>query len=718
MKSKFFLNIIFIIIIGNCSKYQFCDKKKKNKQIDREEEAMLLVPKWFQSKIVKTQKDVEQIKKSILQLYSEMKKNLLSYSINQITKENVNNYFYKTYYYIDEITFLVSQEEAKLHYYQLCCGGDLASEIQLVMKDITTFYIEEISYNKDIYELLKKVGELYIVNKDNIDEVEKKIIDDTIKNYHKIGIHLDSEKQKKLKALFIELNDLSMDFSMNIQKATNHIVVSESELEGLDKEQKKRLQKNKNDCYELGIDYPTYELIMQYCSNRDTRKKLYNEYYSCAYPKNNEIFNIFRKKKQDVASLLGFNNYVELDLDETMAKNIDNVKNLLVVIDSASREKSIIEKKELEDFAKGLFGDDYIIEAWDSAYINEKYKQKFYQINSEDLSYYFETMATIQKLLNIYCQFFDINMEIIKYSGPWQDWAYGEDVYVVRCSNKDGSLIGDILLDLFPRAGKYNHACQSSLVTPVLELNGAELKNYPLSIIVANFNKAVADTPSFLYMNQVETFFHEFGHALHSLFGQSKWNSYVGTSVYSDFVEVPSQLFEFWLLDKKILKMVSSHYKTSEPLPDEIINKLVKKHYHGIGLFYQRQVSFSALSLELFLDTEALLKDCINKYDEKYIKLSCTPTPESSIARFGHIVSSLYGPKYYSYLWSFLYSLLFFNYINKKNGLLDQRIGSELRNKVLAKGGTIEPEKLIADFLNTTEFDCMKVFKDYINQSM
>lgn len=684
---------------------------------------MVTLPLWFEKKIIKKKEDVVKIKDDIINLYNKLKNTLLSYQDTPLTENNIDDIFTKTYYFQDCISNQISKKLAYLHYYELLGYGDqeVMDEIQKAQQEINSFAIKNIQYNKDIYILLKKVGTCFL-DREVITccyPVEKKLIEDTMKAYKKIGIDLDEETKNKVQHLLIDLDELSLQFSINIQNTDNHIMVNEESLDGLNTEQKKRLEKVLDNKYKLGVDYPTYELIMKYCNVRETREALYKQFITRAFPKNQEIFNTFRNKKHELATLLGYNNFAEYDLDNAMAKKVGIVSSFLDDIAQATEEKARDEKKELEKFARELFSDNnFIIQAWDIAYINEQYKQKYYHLNSEEISKYFPTMETIDKLLQVYCIFFDINMKIVQYDAQITDWAYNENVYVVRCTHKDNTIIGDIILDLFPRQKKYSHACQFGIVSAVLNDTETNLQEHPIVAIIANFNKPTEDTPSFLYMNQVETFFHEFGHALHSLFGQSKWSCFAGTAVYSDFVETPSQLFEFWLLDKKVLKIVSHHYKTGQSLPDDIIDQLINEHYFSIALQYQSHLFNMNLCLNLFVDNNQNIQTLIEKYNKSCIRLSNTPIQESFVASFGHLTSSLYGPKYYAYLWSFMYSIAIFDYIKKYDGLLDKTYGKKLREKILSKGGAIEPDILISNFLDGQSFDRVRLFKKYINRKL
>ena len=305
---------------------------------------------------------------------------------------------------------------------------------------------------------------------------------------------------------------------------------------------------------------------------------------------------------------------------------------------------------------------------------------------------------TINKLLNIYCTFFDIDMKIIEYDD--NSWKFDENIKIIRILKKNGDIIGDLILDLYPRENKYSHACFDNMISAVLKKGSDfELIEMPIGLIIANFNKPTALHDGLLKYGEVRTFFHEFGHALHGLFGATEFYSQSGTNVSADFVETPSQLFEQWLLQDNLIKDISCHYETKEPLPSEIIQKIIDIEFYDLGLFFQRQINLSLLALELFLRPNEPVNNIIDELSNKTIRLSYVDSLSQFVYSFGHLASSLYGPKYYAYLWSLVYALDFFYCIKAQNGLLDSKVGVKLKEAVLSQGGSNDPFVLLENFL-------------------
>lgn len=257
--------------------------------------------------------------------------------------------------------------------------------------------------------------------------------------------------------------------------------------------------------------------------------------------------------------------------------------------------------------------------------------------------------------------------------------------------------MGSIVLDLFPREGKFPCACQTTIIPSVYDKVGTRIP--AVVLVIANFSKPTADQPSLLTHREVKTFFHEFGHALHSIFGATNLFGQSGTQVKSDFIELPSQMLEQWLWDKQVLRDISSHYKTNEKLPDALIDRMIAAKNVFIGTQIDRQINMAVYSLELYsamgdVDSDQLDKKIAGLYSpyETYI-------PEAhQQASFGHLVDDLYASKYYSYLWSEVFAADIFDTI-KQHGLTNSEIGTKYRDTILAKGGSADPEELLVNFL-------------------
>lgn len=707
INNKIFLGILISIIDFKRDK-----NKKSEIQIMK---TIKIVPNWFQN-IIKNKRDVIKIKDKILFLYTELiEEKLLSQKEDEVTEKNIQDFFQKTYVVIEDYHFHINNHFSAFYWYlHLESDNEIKNDIQQILSELENFIIKEFTYNKSIYILLKKVGELYL-NYPLAETNEKKLIQDTFYNYKKIGIDLSEEKQKRLKEVSLLLSNISREFELNIQNQDNHIIAKEKDLTGLNKEQIARLKKLDNGDYKIGVDYPTNNLIMSYCDNSRIRKDLYIAFNTRAYPINVSLLEQIRNLTHEQANIIGYSNYAELDIEPQMAKTVENVEKFLDNSAKATASKALKEKELLTDFAKNeLFQDEsYVIHPWDVPYIFQKYESMQCAIDAEEIAAFFPVIKTIEKIITIYSKFFDLTMEMVSYEDD--SWQPSSEIIILRIT-KNGQEIGDLLFDLYPRQGKYSHACFSGIVSSVYHKNNSnKLKELPLGLIIANFNRPTEEHDGLLKYEEARTLFHEMGHALHHFLGTTEFFSQSGTSTMYDFVEVPSQLFEQWLLEKDILKEVSGHYKTNERMKDEIIEKIIKLEFYNLGLFIQRQINSSRLALHLFTQHDTPVETIREKLAQETISLSYYDNIfNQSVYSFGHISCGVYGPKYYVYLWSLVYAIDFFQKIKTENGLLDKTIGNKLINTVLKKAGFEDPEILSELFLEKKP--SLESFFTYLNR--
>ncbi len=390
---------------------------------------------------------------------------------------------------------------------------------------------------------------------------------------------------------------------------------------------------------------------------------------------------------------MGFDSFAALNLDSQMVKVPERAEQFLTDLIARAREKAELELKAfIEELPESVtLMADGKVKAWDVPYLKIKYKEKHFNIDELKISEYFPMQQTIDALLDIYHQFMGVTFKEVPISGMWH-----EDVRLIEVYDKKGTqLLGYLFLDLYPRSNKYSHAAHAGLIQAMILPDGKRIPD--VSVVMANFPKPTKDKPSLLMRADVRTFFHEFGHAMHALLGATQMGSFSGTSVKTDFVEMPSQMLEEWLWDKDIIKKVSHHYKTGEPLPDDVINNIVALKRYDSGNFVQTQSRYSQLSLDLYKagedkDPYKIQEDLIAKIHPRIFF-----GPEYHMhASFGHLTG--YGAKYYGYLWSKVFALDLFEEI-KKHGLLNPQIGERYVQEVIGKGGSKDPNELLKNFL-------------------
>ena len=566
------------------------------------------------------------------------------------------------------------------------------TQAQKALLQLQDFSIDVISNNISLYNAIKEYAQLK-ADAEGLNAEEKKYLKETLEGFEKGGLGLPHEQQEVLKQIKKDLSKLSLDFSTNINNDASSITVAREDLAGVSDIFIKNLKQDEQGKYIVGVDYPTYFTIMETCSVGATREKLWLAFNNRAYPANDPVLKKIIALRDQRAKMVGFSSYAALEIDDEMAKTPARVKeflgNLLSKTDVKMAQEIDLLKKHLpagvELTEQGQF------KPWDFAYVKAEYKRTHLAFDEEALKEYFSMQHTIDQLLAIYEQFLGVEFRQEPLDGLWH-----EDVRYIAAYTKDNQLLGHLLLDLYPRPNKYGHACMMDIVPAVKSKNGDYLP--PVIIVLANFAKPNSDQPSLLRHDDVKTFFHEFGHAMHGLFGATQMAGFSGTSVTRDFVEVPSQMLEEWMYDTAILKQISKHYITGKSLDDATIAKIQEIRQFGSGHFVQRQVGLALLSLAYYSegadkDPVALKRELLGRLQGNYFVADEREHFESS---FGHLMG--YGARYYSYLWSKVFALDMFAHV-KKYGLLNYEIGKQYIDKVIGKGGSVEPDVLLVDFL-------------------
>jgi len=554
------------------------------------------------------------------------------------------------------------------------------------------FSVDYLGNNRQLYQALKE----YVdgnATKDTLAVSDWYYINKTMDDFKRNGLDLPDDQLEKIKALNKELSALELNFSTNVAQDNSTITVAQDQLQGLESDFIESLKKTEDGQYILGCDYPTYMNVMQNCSVESTRKELFTAFNNRAYPINEPVLRDIIAKRHQLAVMLGFDTYADLDLSNQMVKTPEKAEQFIKELAAKSGVKAQQEFEQLvSDLPEGTtLTSDNKIKPWDFAFVANYYKKKHFDIDENVIAQYFPMEKTVKGLLDIYQQFFGLVFKEQSVQGAWH-----EDVKLVQVYKAhDNALLGYLLLDLYPRANKYSHACHVTIIPATYDEQGKAISG--TSLVIANFPKSTESKPSLLKRSDVKTFFHEFGHALHALLGRTQIASLAGTHVKRDFVEMPSQMLEEWLSDADVLKQVSSHYQTGAPLPDDLIKRTLDLKNFDSGTFVQRQLMLSSLALEYYKAGEQ--KDMYKIYKN----LSKTMRPmvafedaDHMYASFGHLTG--YGAKYYGYMWSKVFALDLFAQI-KKHGLLNPEIGKKYVHHVIGKGGSDDPMVLLQSFL-------------------
>ena len=542
------------------------------------------------------------------------------------------------------------------------------------------FAIEELEGNKQIYNAIKE----YTPANDLTFE-QSYFVQGLLNDFKRQGLDLPDEQLEEVKKLQKKISELGLTFDRNINDDASTIEITSDELAGVDSDCINSLEHH-DTLVVVPCTRAIYSQIMENCTVESTRKKLYYAYNNRAYPANSLVLNELVQKRLELAHKLGFVDYAHLALCSQMAATPERVQQFLKHLREQSesayaRDHALL----IEKLPVGItLSDDNKIKPWDVGFIDNNYKKTHFDIDQEKLAEYFPTETTVPAILELYQNFLGIEFKPVNIDG-----LIHKDVKTFEVYNNH-ACIGLLILDLYPRKNKFSHAAQ-------LAVSSCTHRNpESVVVIVTNFPVATQQKPSLLRFDDVETIFHELGHAMHSLLGCTELAVFSGTSVLRDFVETPSQTFEQWAYDTDILKKIGCHYLTGESLSDEVIKKIQKSEKFGFAAFIQRQSFLALFDLALGGENIGDIHSLWQTLRDPIMRHIATEDQTHFEAAFGHLFG--YGSKYYSYLWSLVFALELHHKI-KQGGLLTPDGGTEFKNKILSKGGSVPPECLIKDFL-------------------
>lgn len=564
----------------------------------------------------------------------------------------------------------------------------LAAKLQ-----ITEYFIEHVAHNQDLFAIINRCYQAAKIA--GLDKSKLYCIEKIIENFERNGIQLPKEKQKILNEFFKEAQKYMMQFEQNINSIVTTIEVKKEQLDGLAEQFIDSLSRTEAGLYILTLDYPVYFTVMENCKNAETRKKMFRAFNNRGYPDNEDILSSLIASRNNIAKIVGFETYAQYDIANQMAKEYQTVEKFLEDLYKLLDAKLIKEYEILQQEALDIgitLSPQNTLYPWDILFLTNAYKKKNFNLDELVISEYFPMHNTVAELLGLYESFFGIVFEKITPDQP----LYDQEVIVMRVKEKKkGTILGHILFDLYPRQNKFSHAAHLTLVPSVL-LDQKNTTDY-ISVVIANFPKETVTQPSLLKRADVKTFFHELGHALHALFGKTEFSTFSGTNTKWDFVEMPSQMLEEWLYDKTVLKKISKHYKTGDSLPDNIIDQIIRSKNIFSALNTVTQIYYAFLSLTYYnTKGEVNLLEIAKDLRQKFMPMVWFDPENHSYASFGHLGG--YGAKYYGYLYSNVFAIDIFSVI-KTHGLFNSEIGEKYRKMILTKGGSVDPEIALIDFL-------------------
>ena len=558
-----------------------------------------------------------------------------------------------------------------------------------------------ISLNEELFQRVKKVfnkkEELQLTQEEN--ELLQKTYDGFIRK----GANLDEQKKTEFRKLSAELSTLTFKFSQNHLKETNKyelVLHKEEELEGLPESAREAAvqaaQEKGVEGWLFCLQAPSYVPFMKYSSRRDLREEMYKAYNTqCAHGDeldNQEIVKQIVNLRMKLAQVLGYKDYADYVLRKRMAENSEHVYNLLNQLLDAYLPTAQKEVEEIAALARETEGNDFQLMPWDFSYYAEKLKNKKFDFDEEELRPYFELSRVKAGVFGLATRLYGITFHENK-----EIPVYHPDVDAYEVHDKDGSYLGVIYTDFYPRKGKRSGAWMTSFKEQWTEDDGTNSR--PHVSVTMNFTKPTADKPALLTFSEVNTFLHEFGHSLHGLFANTRFVSMSGTNVYWDFVELPSQLMENFAVEKDFLNTFARHYQTNEPLPEHLIQRIIETRNFNEAYACIRQVSFGLLDMAWYTRDTEFEGDVKAFEKEAWKRTQLLPQLNETCmsVQFGHIMSGGYSAGYYSYKWAEVLDADAFS-LFKQKGIFNQEVAQSFRDNVLSKGGTEHPAILYRRF--------------------
>ena len=611
---------------------------------------------------------------------------------------------------------IINNEDDKEGYYDLLervstvffnlLSAETNDEMQALaqkMQPILTKHANDVRLNKQLFERVKYVH----MHHRKLTAEEKMLLDNCYDGFVRSGALLDEEGKEKLRKLTEEASMLSLQFSQNLlkeNKAFTLHITDEKQLDGLPEtaiEAAAMAAKERQlEGWVFTLDSPSYSPFMTYSTQRDLREKLYMARNTvCTHDNSENNLDICKRLvnlRREMAQLLGYRTFADYVLKHRMASKVKNVYNLLYDLIDAYKPTAIKEYEQLENMAKKMEGKDFEMRQWDQGFYSHKLQLKKYNIDAEMLRPYFELSRVIDGVFGLANRLYGITFKENK-DIP----VYHPDVKAYEVFDKDGSFLAVFYADFHPREGKQGGAWMTEYQGQYIDRKGVNVR--PHVSVVMNLTKPTEEKPALLTLSEVETFLHEFGHSLHGMFANTRFQSLSGTNVWWDFVELPSQFMENFAVEKEFLRTFAFHYQTGEPLPDELIERIRKSRNFMAATGCLRQVSLGLLDMAYYTKRNEFDEDIIPFEKKAWRKTVLFPrkkrkTPDTCMTtQFSHIMAGGYAAGYYSYKWAEVLDADAFS-VFQKEGIFNQETASRFRDCILSKGGTEHPMALYKRF--------------------
>lgn len=567
------------------------------------------------------------------------------------------------------------------------------------MSPILTRHGNDVSLNPKLFERIKYVYEHHR----ELTPEENRLLENSYDGFVRSGALLDEAGKDRLRRLTEEASMLSLQFSQNLlkeNKAYTLHILDEKQLDGLPETAREAAHEAAKEHGQKGwiftLDAPSYGPFMMYSTERELRKELYMARNTLCIndnaTNNLEVCRRLVNLRREMAQLLGYGTFADYVMKHRMATTVGNVYKLLDDLITAYKPAAIKEREEVKALARELEGDDFKMEPWDTAYYSQQLKKRKFDLDPEMLRPYFELGNVIKGVFGLATRLYGITFKENK-NIP----VYHPDVKPYEVFDKDGSYLAVLYVDFHPRKGKRDGAWMTEFQGQWIERDGTNVR--PHASLVMNLSKPTEDKPALLRLGEVETFLHEFGHSLHGMFANTRFESLSGTNVWWDFVELPSQFMENFAVEKDFLRTFAFHYQTGKVMPDELIDKIVASRTFGAATACLRQVSFGLLDMAYYTQKDEFTDDII-PFEKKAWAPAIIDEQRMDTCmtvQFSHIMAGGYAAGYYSYKWAEVLDADAFS-VFKKEGIFNQATAQRFRDTILSRGGTEHPMTLYKRF--------------------
>ena len=577
--------------------------------------------------------------------------------------------------------------------------NDEMQEIAEKVSPMLTEYSMYVSLNADLFQRVKAVYE----KKDELGLApdQMKLLEDNYKSFVRGGANLSDEEKALYSKWSEELSLITLQFSKNVLAATNAYVLNitdSTQLGGLPEFVKTMAAETAAEKglegWTFTLDAPSYSPFLKYSTERDLRKQIWTAYNTRAIGGENDNTEIVKKivdLRIKIANILGYETYADYALEERMAKNKLTVNEFIKNLLEPSMEFAKKDVADVYAFAKKKGFEDSQLQSWDFSYWSEKYQQAEYSLSAEELKPYFQLESCIDAVLGLATRLYGITFKELD-NVP----VYHPDVKVYEVNDADGRHLALFYADFFPRASKRGGAWMTEFRGQSIR-NGVEYR--PFISTVMNFTKPTADAPALITHDELVTFLHEFGHALHGIFAEGRYGSLTGTNVSRDFVELPSQIMENWAFEPEYLNSFAKHYQTGEPIPAELIEKVVAAKNYLAGYAQVRQLHFGYLDMAWHSLTELPAESAV-EFEQKVLAPYAVMPAVEGVAfstSFSHIFSGGYSAGYYSYKWAEVLEADAFS-LFKEKGIFNTEVSNSFRKNILSMGGTEDEAVIYRNF--------------------